>query len=266
MAGDPLGCGGPGCPISVPFYREVTHSNPSVKGEEWYQDESVAEGYESKRFSRGGRLIDRREKAAVLEALGPVEDRRVLDIAAGTGRFSMVLAEQGAEVVSVDISMAMLQRADRKRQGTDLADAVTFLRGDASTLPFPDDSFDAVIAMRFFHLVDDAVRFLEELRRVSSSVVIFDTFNRFSNRSLYNWALPMDSQLVSPREVRTWLEAADLALVDRVDDWILPYGFYRVTPLAIARVLRPIDAGVVGLPGLRRLASVSYWTAAVDRD
>jgi hypothetical protein len=46
-----------------------------VKGQEWYQADEVAESYDEKRFSRGGRLIDRREKEAVLNALAPVEDR-----------------------------------------------------------------------------------------------------------------------------------------------------------------------------------------------
>lgn len=235
-----------------------------MKGEEWYQEDSVAASYETKRFSRGGRLIDQREKTAVLEALGPVEDRRVLDIAAGTGRFSLLLAEQGADVVSVDISRAMLEQAEEKRRGVILPGTLAFLRGDASTLPFDDNSFDVVVAMRFFHLVDDAVRFLKELKRVAAETVIFDTFKRYSFRSIYNWALPMGSQLVSTREVEDWIEAAELELTAAVDDWILPYGFYRSVPLALARLLRPLDARLVRLPGFNRLASVSYWRASVQ--
>ena len=61
---------------------------PTVKGREWYQADAVAEAYENKRFSGGGRLIDRREKRAVLEAMAPVEGKRILEIACGTGRFS----------------------------------------------------------------------------------------------------------------------------------------------------------------------------------
>lgn len=241
-----------------------SHIPTAVKGEEWYQEDSVAASYETKRFSRGGRLIDQREKTAVLEALGPVEDRSVLDIATGTGRFSLLLAEMGADVVGVDISRAMLEQAEEKRRGANLAGMLSFFRGDASNLPFADNSFDVVVAMRFFHLVDDAARFLKELKRVASEMVIFDTFKRYSFRSIYNWALPMGSQLVSSREVEDWLEAAGLELRAVVDDWILPYGFYRSIPLAIARALRPLDARFVRLPGCNRLASVSYWSATVD--
>ena len=65
-----------------------------MKGQEWYQADAVADAYEDKRFSRGGRLIDRREKEAVLSALGPVQDKNVLEIACGTGRFTVMLAER----------------------------------------------------------------------------------------------------------------------------------------------------------------------------
>ncbi|MFP4628993.1 MAG: class I SAM-dependent methyltransferase [Halobacteriales archaeon] len=234
-----------------------------MKGQEWYQEPTIAAEYESKRFSRGGRLIDRREKAVVFDALGTVEGRSVLDIAAGTGRFSVALADRGAEVVSVDISQAMLGQAREKTRARSLAGTINFLRGDASALPFPDDAFDAVVAMRFFHLVDDPVPFLEELRRVAADRVVFDTFRRRSARSLYTWALPMGSRLAAPAEVHGWLDAAALEVERAEHDWLLPYGFYRAVPLALARAVRPIDDRLVRSPGLSRLATVSYWTAAV---
>jgi ubiquinone/menaquinone biosynthesis C-methylase UbiE len=86
-----------------------------VKGQEWYQADDVAAEYDDKRFSRGGRLIDRREKEAVLDALGPVEDKRVLEVACGTGRFTVMLAERGADIVGMDISAAMLEEGTSSR-------------------------------------------------------------------------------------------------------------------------------------------------------
>ncbi len=237
-----------------------------MKGQEWYQEEAIAEEYESKRFSRGGRLIDRREKEAVLTALGSIEGDRVLDLAAGTGRFSVLLADQGAEVVSVDISQAMLREAREKEQAIDPVGTVGFLRGDASSLPFPDNAFDAVIAMRFFHLADDPVAFLQELERVCRDRVVFDTFNRFSARSIYNWALPMGSQLASRREVAQWIAESDLALQYAEHDWIWPYGLYRILPLTIAKALRPLDSFLVNLPIGNRLATVTFWEAVVESD
>ncbi|QLG50962.1 class I SAM-dependent methyltransferase [Natrinema halophilum] len=234
-----------------------------MKGQEWYQADDVAKEYDDKRFSRGGQLIDRREKEAVLEAIMPVEDRNILEIACGTGRFTLMLAHQGADVVGLDISAAMLQQGRQKTRNTDISGTLEFLRGDAGRLPFPDDHFDTVIAMRFFHLADDPEAFLQEMRRVSRDQIVFDTFNRFSARSVYNWALPMGSRLYSKSEVAVLLAKTDLTLLDVEDDFLLPYGLYRAIPNALASPLRALDEAIGGRQIVDHLASVSYWNAQV---
>jgi SAM-dependent methyltransferase len=235
-----------------------------VKGQEWYQADEVAEAYDEKRFSRGGRLIDRREKEAVLDALGPVEDREILEIACGTGRFTAMLAGRGADIVGLDISGPMLQQGRERAQSAGVADNLEYMRGDAGRLPFPDDRFDAVFAMRFFHLADTPETFLAEMRRVSRDQVVFDTFRRFSARSLYNWALPMGSRLYSRREVQGLLDGADLDLVNAEHDWIGPYGLYRGIPNTLASGLRTLDTALGSTPVGTYLASVSYWHARLS--
>jgi ubiquinone/menaquinone biosynthesis C-methylase UbiE len=234
-----------------------------VKGEEWYQADEIAEAYEDKRFSRGGRLIDDREKEAVLGALEPVGGREVLEIACGTGRFSVLLAERGAEAVGLDISEPMLSQGRAKARSADVSGRLEFLRGDAGRLPFPDDHFDTVFAMRFFHLADTPASFLKEMRRVSREQVFFDTFNRFSTRSAYNWALPMGSRLYSGREVDRLLSDVGLELERSAHDWVFPYGFYRKIPNGVASAFRALDETVGATRVGTRLASVSYWDASV---
>ena len=234
-----------------------------MKGEEWYQADEVAEAYEDKRFSRGGRLIDDREKEAALDALGPVEERDVLEIACGTGRFTVMLAERGAEAVGLDISAAMLSQGRQKARSADVSGRLEFMRGDAGRLPFPDDHFDAVFAMRFFHLADTPASFLAEMQRVAREQVFFDTFNRFSTRSAYNWALPMGSRLYSSREVDRLLNDAGLELAGAEHDWVFPYGFYRKIPNGIASAFRALDTAIGATPAGHPLASVSYWDARV---
>jgi SAM-dependent methyltransferase len=234
-----------------------------VKGQEWYQATEVAEEYDEKRFSRGGRLIDRREKQAVLDALGRVEGDRVLEIACGTGRFTVMLAERGADVTGLDISGPMLQEGRQKAKDAGVADTIEFMRGDAARLPFPDDHFDTVFAMRFFHLADTPAKFLAEMARVSKEQVFFDTFKRFSTRSLYNWLLPMGSRLYGSREVEALVDGAGLQLVDSDHDFVVPYGFYREVPDWVAGPFRRADEAVGATPFGDALASVSYWDTRV---
>jgi len=234
-----------------------------VKGEEWYQTDEVAQEYDAKRFSRGGRLIDRREKRAVLEALNPLEDQKVLEIACGTGRFTVMLAERGADIVGLDISSAMMTQGREKARAAGVADRIEFLRGDAARLPFPDDHFDTVFAMRFFHLADTPAKFLAEMCRVSKEQVFFDTFNDRSTRVLYNWLLPMGSRLYGREEVERLIDGAGLTLADASHDFVLPYGFYRKIPNRLAGAFRSVDTAIGDTPLGTHLASVSYWNAHV---
>jgi ubiquinone/menaquinone biosynthesis C-methylase UbiE len=234
-----------------------------VKGKEWYQADDVAEEYDAKRFSRGGRLIDRREKQAVLDAMAPVDGKDVLEIACGTGRFTAMLAERGANIVGLDISSAMMAQGRERARRAGVADSIEFMRGDAARLPFPDDHFDCVFAMRFFHLADTPAKFLTEMARVSKDQVFFDTFNDTSLRVVYNWLLPMGSHLYDREQVTRLLRNAGLRLAGDEHDFVLPYGFYRKMPNGIAGEFRGLDTTLRDTPLGRRLASVSYWDARV---
>ena len=230
-----------------------------VRGKQWYQADAVAASYDATRFTGGGQIIDAREKDAVLDALAPTEGMHVLEIACGTGRFTAAMAAAGVEVTAFDISSAMMRRAEGRIDQAGHGDAVRFIRGDAARLPFETDSFDAVVAMRFFHLTDTPHRYLAEMARVSRDRVIFDTFNDRSARRLYTWMLPMGSRLYGADEVQALVTGAGLEVVAAADDFVLPYGLYRQLSEPAARAVRRSVAPVRASPLGGRLASVTYW-------
>jgi len=227
-----------------------------VKGREWYQEDETAEDYDDWRFSRGGELVDEGEKDALSALVGGVEGDDVLEVACGTGRFSVELAESGADMTGVDISKPMLMKGVGKARERGLG--VEFLRGDAKRLPFPDDSFDLVLGMRFFHLVDEPAAYLAEMARVSKGRVVFDTFNKGSARVVYNRFLPMGSRLYSEGDVNGVVEEAGVELVDRRDDFVVPFGVYRAIPKALAKGFRAVDDAAQSVGG-DSLSSVTYW-------
>lgn len=89
--------------------------------------------------------------------LGP--GRRVLDLAAGTGKLTRLLVPSGAAVVAVEPVAAM--RAELVVRSPE----VEALDGTAEALPLPDHAVDAAVAAQAFHWFD-AVAALTELRRV----------------------------------------------------------------------------------------------------
>jgi ubiquinone/menaquinone biosynthesis C-methylase UbiE len=71
---------------------------------------------------------------------------RVLELGCGTGRVAIPVAKAGATVIGVDRSASMLARARMKVRRARLAARVKLIRGDIRHLPFPDKSFELVMA------------------------------------------------------------------------------------------------------------------------
>ena len=89
--------------------------------------------------------------------LGP--GKNVIDLGAGTGKFTRVLVETGATVTAIEPVTAMLERLTRDLPG------VTALQGEAQNLPLPDSAADAVVCAQAFHWFASADS-LAEIRRV----------------------------------------------------------------------------------------------------
>jgi SAM-dependent methyltransferase len=85
--------------------------------------------------------------------------RSVLDLGCGTGRHSVELARRGYELVGVDISRGMLERARRRALG-EAASGTTFMLGDIQEIQI-GRRFDAVVSMFAvlgYQIGDSAVR------------------------------------------------------------------------------------------------------------
>jgi demethylmenaquinone methyltransferase/2-methoxy-6-polyprenyl-1,4-benzoquinol methylase len=104
---------------------------------------------------------DRAWRSATLQALEVDAGDRVLDLAAGTGTSSAPLADRGVQVVPCDLSFGMLEVGKRRRP--DLG----FVNGDATRLPFADESFDAVTISFGLRNVVDTEKALTEMLRVT---------------------------------------------------------------------------------------------------
>lgn len=70
---------------------------------------------------------------------------RVLAVADGEGRNSVFLAKHGHKVVATDISERALQKADRLAAKSGVE--VQFIHADLATWPWPENAFDAVVAI-----------------------------------------------------------------------------------------------------------------------
>ncbi len=100
-------------------------------------------------------------RRAVVRAVDARPGQRILDLAAGTGTSSAPFAAAGAQVVPCDFSLGML-RVGKQRQP-----ALSFVAGDALSLPFEDASFDVVTISFGLRNVHNTGAALAEMLRVT---------------------------------------------------------------------------------------------------
>ena len=92
-------------------------------------------------------------------------DERVLDLGCGAGHTAFAFAPRVREVVGLDLTESMLERARAIAANRGLANA-RFELGDAEGMPFPDASFDLVTSRQCAHHFADPAAALCEVARV----------------------------------------------------------------------------------------------------
>ena len=100
------------------------------------------------------------------EVMKYIGGARVLDVGCGGGDFVLKAAPLFPQTIftGIDISSAMFQKAQEDVAEKGLP--VSFSTGDAQQLPFPDQSFDRVVAMHMLYHVPDIDRAVAEMARV----------------------------------------------------------------------------------------------------
>lgn len=99
----------------------------------------------------------------VVEFLGPLEGKRVLEYGCGVGYLAAILATAGARVSAFDLSEGSVAVAQRRLEVNGLDGEVIAAAGE--TLPYADDSFDIAIGTSVLHHIE-AARGAPELYRV----------------------------------------------------------------------------------------------------
>ena len=200
------------------------------------------EAYTAWRATTLGATTEALEQRLVLDMMGELAGREVLDVGCGDGALLRAAASRGATVTGIDADPAMVAAA--RRGVAEVGIDARFLEGRAERLPFADASFDLVAAVTVLCFVEDAADTVCEMARVlrPGGRMVIGELGRWSLwamiRRLRAWLGATTwkaAQFRTAAELRTLAERAGLSVTAvRGAIFYPPIG-------TLARVLAPLD-------------------------
>lgn len=143
------------------------------------------------------------------------QDSHVLDIGSGIGGPARYLAEEcGCRVTGIDLTEEFVSVANSLTHRCGLSNRVSFLKGSALSMPFPNASFDGALLIHVGMNIEDKAGLFAETRRVLKPGARFGIYDimRVSNAELdypMPWAMTAETSFVeTPESYRRLLAAA----------------------------------------------------------
>lgn len=193
-----------------------------------------------------------RGRAATLELAQAAKvdsSKRVLDVGSGVGGTSRCLAREfGCRVTGIDLTQEYCSAAAMLSDRIGLAELVDYRQGDATSLPFPDASFDIVWTAHAAMNIPDKPRLYREMHRVlkpGGTLAIYDVLAGPSGPVLFPvpWArTPEASFLATPDELRRLLEDAGFD----IEAWLDTTDAARAWFVALAEKIRKEGVAPLG--------------------
>jgi SAM-dependent methyltransferase len=148
------------------------------------------------------------ENQFILNRMGPLAEKKLLDIGAGLGESSVYFALQGAKVTTVDISPQMVEMA--VALGKKFGVALEGIVSGAEALRLPEASYDIIYLANTIHHVHDRASLFEQMSRALKPGGKFFSYDPLAYNPVINVYRRMATDVRTPDEAP--LRLADIRL------------------------------------------------------
>lgn len=162
------------------------------------------------------RKPDPRIVRRLLDLLDLPQGSTIADVGAGTGNYSLAIANAGYEVIAIEPSEVMRNQAKSHPR-------VTSIAGSAEQIPLGDRTVDGVVVMLALHHFNDLEKGLREISRISNRKTILFAFERakipdFWLTDYFPYFIRDTLATLSTREI-----ARSLGRISRKEVAVIPY-------------------------------------------
>jgi ubiquinone/menaquinone biosynthesis C-methylase UbiE len=123
--------------------------------------------------TRQGAYNEFLEMPAMINTLGNIKGKKILDLGCGAGAHAMEYVKKEADVCGLDISKTLVKIAKKR------CPQAKFTVGSMNKIPYEDNTFDIVTASLSIHYIKDLNKLLHEVNRVlkKNGLFIYSTYN-----------------------------------------------------------------------------------------
>jgi SAM-dependent methyltransferase len=239
---------------SLQEWEKAERERSALEATQTIADDSLASPKNVKRYlNPPSDTVHPLEYACYL--LGDVRGKTILEYGCGDGVNTVLLANRGARVISLDLSPELIDVARKRLLAHGIASGVDLIVGSAHNLPIPDESIDVVFGIAILHHLDLALS-AREVRRVlkpSGKAIFQEPVRNSALIRAVRKLIPYRSPDVSPFE---------RPLTDHeLEDFAQGYASFRARSFTL-----PTSSIFQIVAPLRRYASASlHWDARLLR-
>lgn len=171
----------------------------------------------------------------------PSETAEILEVGAGTGRFTLPVVQRGYEVTATDVNDSMLETLRSRAERAGVGHRCRARVEDVFGLSFDDEAFDYAYSLHMIPRLlslDDQAAAIAEIGRVIRPGGRF-LFNYRNSRSPYRRFF--EGHTAEPAQIEHFLMAAGMQTVERRGKLISSHMLFARLPVALVRLTIALD-------------------------